>query len=306
VSQVFQNRYFWLFAGSWALALGTLVAGGRPVVEPLAALVILGIGLPLLALAACWRMPQPTTPEPWRADDATTLAILLGWVVVFLIVKGPLLDVLTPSGAGPAARDTINTLLKLAAFVALPAGVLRARGFAWRQAGRPTASVGRLMLAFVALAIACIAVQYLLGSQFRRLLSGDYQQRPVVLGSLLALAWMTIEAGLVEEFFFRWYLQSRLAAWSGSQVSAVFLASLVFGLAHAPGIWLRGGGSVEGLGSDPSLVTTLAYVVATQGVAGLMFGTLWARTRSFVLVVALHGLMDAPANAATFMDTWGL
>ena len=47
---------------------------------------------------------------------------------------------------------------------------------------------------------------------------------------------MSIEAGLVEEFFFRWYLQSRLAAWTGSQVSAVLLGALVFGLAHAPRI----------------------------------------------------------------------
>jgi membrane protease YdiL (CAAX protease family) len=117
---------------------------------------------------------------------------------------------------------------------------------------------------------------------------------------------MSLEAGLVEEFFFRWYLQSRLAAWAGSQVSAVVMSSLVFGLAHAPGIWLRGAGLQEGLGVDPSLLTTLAYVVVTQGVAGLMFGTLWARTRSFALVVLLHGFIDAPSNAASFMDAWGL
>jgi membrane protease YdiL (CAAX protease family) len=117
---------------------------------------------------------------------------------------------------------------------------------------------------------------------------------------------MSIEAGLVEEFFFRWYLQSRLAALTGSQVSAVFLCALVFGLAHAPGIWLRGAGLVEGLGPEPPLLTTLAYVVVTQGVAGLAFGTLWARTRSFALVVLLHGFFDAPSNAASFMDAWGL
>jgi len=138
------------------------------------------------------------------------------------------------------------------------------------------------------------------------LLQGEYPGRHIVPGTAFCFAWMTLEAGVVEEFFFRWYLQSRLAAWSRSQVSAIFLSALIFGVAHAPGIWLRGGGAVEGLGSDPSLLTTLAYVVTTQGVAGLMFGVLWARTRSFVLVVALHGMVDAPANAASFMDAWGL
>lgn len=306
MSAVFRNRHFRLFVGVYALALGVLVAGGRPVEEALGALVILGIALPLLALGACWRMPEPAPPQSWRPDDAATMAILVGWIVVFLVVKGPLLDALVPYGSSEALRDTVNAALKLLAFVALPAIFLRRRGFGWRQAGRPVASPGRLVLVLAVLAIACLGVQYLIGRQFRVVLTDEYLQRHVVIGSLLAFAWLTIEAGLVEEFFFRWYLQSRLAAWSGSQVSAVFLGSLVFGLAHAPGIWLRGAGVGEGLGSNPSLATTLAYVVATQGVAGLMFGVLWARTRSFLLVVVLHGLVDAPANAAWFMDKWGL
>ncbi len=301
-----RNRHFWLFVGACALAMGVLVAGGRPVEEAIAWLLVLGVAFPLLAVAACWRMPVPTPPAAWRADDASPMTILVGWIVVFLMFKGPLLQVLLPSAATPALHDTVNTILKLAAFIGVPALVLRARGFEWRQCGRPTASRGRLLLVFVLLAVACVAMQYLLGSQFRRLFTGDYAQRHVVLGMVLAFAWMTLEAGIVEEFFFRWYLQSRLAAWAGSQVSGVFLGSLVFGLAHAPGIWLRGAGVVEGLGDSPSLVTSLAYVVVTQGIAGLMFGTLWARTRSFVLVVALHGFVDALANAPSFMDTWGL
>jgi membrane protease YdiL (CAAX protease family) len=303
---VFLNRHCWLFAAAYAVSLGVLAATGRPIEEAIGALVILGVALPLVALATCWQLPQPTAPQPWCSDDASTMAVLVGWIVVFLIVKGPLQDALLPAGAGPALRDTVNTSLKLLAFVAMPAVWLRARGFEWRQAGLPTAPAGRLLLCFVVLSIACVGMQYLLGSEFRRLLQGEYPGRHIVPGTAFCFAWMTLEAGVVEEFFFRWYLQSRLAAWSRSQVSAIFLSALIFGVAHAPGIWLRGGGAVEGLGSDPSLLTTLAYVVTTQGVAGLMFGVLWARTRSFVLVVALHGMVDAPANAASFMDAWGL
>ena len=61
-----------------------------------------------------------------------------------------------------------------------------------------------------------------------------------------------------------------------------------------------------GLGDAPGIGTTLAYVIATQGVAGIAFGVLWARTRSFMLVVALHGLFDAFSNTAPFIDTWRL
>ena len=303
---VLSNRHFWLFAALCGVSLAVLAVGGRPLGEAVGALVILGVILPLLALATCWRLPAPTPPQPWRRDDAATMALLVGWIVVFLLLKGPLLEALLPANGGPALRDTVNTLLKLAAFVAVPAIVLRGRGYDWWQAGRPTAPGLRLLLCFVLLALAGLAIQYLMGSQFRRLLGPDFVGRPIVAGLVLAFAWMSIEAGLVEEFFFRWYLQSRLAAWSGSQVSAVFLSALVFGLAHAPGIWLRGAGAVEGLGASPSLLTTAAFVVVTQGVAGLMFGTLWARTRSFVLVVLLHGFIDAPSNAASFMDAWGL
>lgn len=168
------------------------------------------------------------------------------------------------------------------------------------------APVRRLLACFLVVGAAFVLVQYLLGSEFRRLLAGNYAERHVLAGSLVAFAWMSPEAGLVEEFFFRWYLQSRLTAWTGSHVSAIFLSALVFGLAHAPGMWLRGAGVEEGIGSAPSLATALAYSIATQGVAGLVFGVLWARTRSFALVVALHGLADTPAHTASLMDAWGL
>jgi len=303
---VLQNRHFWLFAAAYAVSLGVLAATGRSIEEAIAALIILGAGLPLVALATCWRLPDPTAPQPWRGNDASTMTILVGWIAVFLAVKGPLQDALLPAGAWPALRETANIAFKLLVFVAVPAAFLHLRGFEWRQAGRATAPAGRLWLSFVTLSIAYVAMQYLLGSEFQRLLQGDYPARHIVLGSVLCFAWVTLEAGVVEEFFFRWYLQTRLAAWSGSQVSGIFLGALVFGLAHAPGIWLRGGGAVEGLGSDPSLATTIAYVVTTQGVAGLLFGVLWARTRSFTLVVLLHGLADALSNTASFMDTWGL
>jgi membrane protease YdiL (CAAX protease family) len=44
-----------------------------------------------------------------------------------------------------------------------------------------------------------------------------------------------VEAGLVEEFFFRALVQSHLAAAFKSEVSGTVLMSPIFGLAHAPG-----------------------------------------------------------------------
>jgi membrane protease YdiL (CAAX protease family) len=80
----------------------------------------------------------------------------------------------------------------------------------------------------------------------------------------------------------------------------------VFGLAHAPGLWLRGAGAIEGLGTAPSLAVSVAYSVATMAVAGIVFGVLWARTRNWLLLVGLHGLADALSNAPAFIATWRL
>jgi membrane protease YdiL (CAAX protease family) len=303
---VLSYRHVWWFALAYLGSIGVLIAGGRPLEDVLGALLILGVLLPLVASAACARMPAPQPPAPWRHDDRALLLGLLAWIVVFLILKGPLLNALLPSAPDPRLQETINALLKLFAFVVVPAFVLRSRGFRWSDAGRPSASTPRLWLAFIVMAFAAFAVQAVMGSQFKRLLGTDYAGHHLWLAGVLCWAWMSIEAGLVEEFFFRWYLQSRLAAWTGSQASAVLLGALVFGLAHAPGILLRGAGAVEGLGEEPGIGTALAYVIATQGVAGLAFGVLWTRTRSFVLVVALHGLFDAFSNTAPFIDTWRL
>lgn len=171
----------------------------------------------------------------------------------------------------PLLRNRHFQLFVAACGVSL--AVLAADG---RPVGEVIGALAILGLFLPLVAIAAFAVQALLGSQFKRLLGGDSTDTQRLLGGVLCFAWMSLEAGLVEEFFFRWFLQSRLAARLGSEVSGLFLGALVFGLAHAPGILLRGADAVEGLGDAPGLATTLAYVVVTQGVAGLVFGVLWS------------------------------
>lgn len=298
------NRHFLLFVAICVAALAVLVGTGRPLGEVAGALLILGLLLPLVALAATVRLPPVVPAHPWQPGEGRLLLGLVAWVLLFLLLKGPLLEAVLPADPDPRLADTVNALLKLAAFVLVPWLVLRGQGGGLAGNGRPTASTARLWIAFLVVALAGLAIQALLGSQFRRLLGGMYSNVELLVGGTLCFAWMSLEAGLVEEFFFRWFLQSRLAAWAGSEISGLFLGALVFGLAHAPGIVLRGAGAVEGLGDSPGLATTLAYVVVTQGVAGLAFGVLWSRTRSLLLVVLLHGFFDALSNTASFIDAW--
>ena len=304
--KVHANRFVWFFLAVYAAAVSCLAASGIPLGDVLGAGLMLGLGLPLVAWIACLGMPQPAPPQAWTSGDGRLLLLLLAWIVVFLAFKGPLLDHLVSHAADQRLRDTVNTALKIAAFIAIPGVLLAWQGRGWEQAGKATAAIPRIAAAFLLVAVAALAVQYLMGSQFQKLLSGDYASRRLAVGSALCFVWMSIEAGLVEEFFFRWYLQSRLAAWTGSQASAVLLGALIFGVAHAPGMILRGAGVAEGMGASPPVLATFAYAIAVPGLAGLVFGLIWARTRSFLPLVLLHGFVDALSNTAAFMDTWHL
>jgi membrane protease YdiL (CAAX protease family) len=120
-----------------------------------------------------------------------------------------------------------------------------------------------------------------------------------VLGSW---AWISVEAGLCEEFFFRACLQSRLTAWMKSPATAIVVTSILFGLGHWPGLYLRGGPGVDGWSADP--IQVAAFTIATLSPLSIALGLLWSRSRSLLLVVLVHGAIDALPNAADFIRVW--
>jgi membrane protease YdiL (CAAX protease family) len=301
-----RNRHLWLFVAVYAICLGALGVLGHPLEEALALLVIFGIAFPLLAWLGCLDAPQPTAPEGPRDGEQWLVVALFAYIALFLAFKGPLLDLLLPAEPGERLRDTVNTLLKLAAFVAVPLLAYRLRYGALPDPGRTGMSRARLALLFVGLGAALLGVMLVISRGTQELMGAEFTDTQRLAGFALCFGWMAIEAGIVEEVFFRWLLQSRIAALTGSQLSAVCLTGLAFGLAHAPGMWMRGAAAAEGLGADPDLLLVVAYSVTTQGVAGLMLALLWARTRSLTLVVALHALIDASSNGADFIRTWGI
>jgi len=300
---------FVLLAAAWLASVATLAKNGQPVEEAVTLLVVFGIAFPAIALLVCRGLPRSPVPPAIPRDGALAAGLAL-LVTVFLAVKGPLLAAIVGEVPDPRIRDAVNTLLKLAVFVAIPLAAYsavgklppRRLGLAWPPPG-PT---GRILIAFGVLGAALTAVQLLFGRGIRPLLDSSLAHRHWVLGLLLCFLWMSVEAGIVEEVFFRVILQSRLAAMTRSTAAGIFLSALVFGLAHAPGLWLRGAGAIEGLGGAPSLPVSIAYSVTTMGIAGILFGVLWARTRNWLLIVALHGLGDALSNAPAFIATWKL
>ena len=102
--------------------------------------------------------------------------------------------------------------------------------------------------------------------------------------------------GVVEEFFFRVLLQSRLSAALRSELGGIVLMSLIFGLVHAPGLYLRTSATQEGLAAHPSLLMAVGYSIVITSVAGFFLGVLWARTRNFLVLILVHAATDLLPN----------
>lgn len=98
-------------------------------------------------------------------------------------------------------------------------------------------------------------------------------------GSLLARNWkearwtglISINAGLVEEIFFRALLFIAVFQTTGSVVAAMLTATILFGLAHA----------YQGIAG-----------VLTSGLLGFFFMVIYAATGALWLVILLHALVD--------------
>ena len=86
---------------------------------------------------------------------------------------------------------------------------------------------------------------------------------------------------VVEEFFYRRWLQTR---WEGV-LGGVWPASIVSSLT-----WASWHIAIQGTGD---WVVDLANVVANQGVTGLFLGLLWQRHRAMWPLLLVHGLMNA-------------
>jgi membrane protease YdiL (CAAX protease family) len=85
-------------------------------------------------------------------------------------------------------------------------------------------------------------------------------------------------------------------------MGAVFTGALIFALVHVPGLWMRG--QVSDAGHSQSFVLVMAYTIAVLSPAGVFLGFMWARTKSLLLVVLLHGLIDVLPFIPEFVHRW--
>jgi membrane protease YdiL (CAAX protease family) len=268
-------------------------------VEPLFLLAVLGGVFPALT----WLLtrgrgrghddrPRWSTPSKRLAGPLLYLAafavLVLGWGFTALQAQWP----------DEPTQSVAQTLLKLATMVVLPV-LLFLRG----STLRPRFGTARLWWVFIGMALAFVAFQAVFGRGLTTLRELAPAMTTLLWAIPLCWLWQVVEAGLCEEVLFRRILQQRIADATRSQVAAVLWASLLFGLAHAPGLYLRGAHAMEGV-AETSVPWAVAYSIVMIAPAGIAFGVLWARTRSLWLVVALHGTVDLLPQLAPFIRAW--
>lgn len=274
--------------------------------ESLAVLLIFGLGFSAAAWAATIGIQPAFHPveQPRRESGA-----ILGYLALFaVLVLGFGLSWVKDAVADGRPEEIAIMLLKLATMVALPALLFARLGYTRKELFGALSRGGymnsRLVRALLIMALLLLALQLTVGRGPARIAALEEPLWLIALAAPLAFVWMSVEAGLCEEFLFRTLLQTRLAAWFKSETAAILLMALVFGLAHAPGYVLRGGHLMEGMTSVPDALSAAAYSIVVVSPLGLMFGVLWARTRSLLLVVLLHGWADLVPNLAPFVTTW--
>ncbi len=269
--------------------------------EAIGALVILGLALPALALLVTRRATP--LPQPVRRP-AIEAAIVTGDRVVVAVVLVLGFGQLARIAAEPL-HSLATLAVKLVTFVAVPGALLVLAGCRWRELA-PASLRGRQLWPALWMSLAILVVQGVLGRGLQDISRAGLHPAALLIGAPLCLLWLVVEVGVVEEFFFRALLQSRLAAAFRSEWAGLFAAALLFGLVHAPGLYLRPAATMEAVGPHPSLLTALAYSVGVTSLAGLFLGVLWLRTRNFALVVIVHAVGDLLPGLVPFLAAFHL
>ena len=191
---------------------------------------------------------------------------------------------------------------KLALFVIIPALAL---SLIWKiglpALGFSIVELPRQILVAFLLILLLGGFNLVAGKAAAPIRSKEFTGLQLLLGFLVTFIWNIFEVGLVEEFFFRAFVQARLTNFFGSPLSGICAASLLFGLAHAPGIYLRGAGKDDPLGSKPTLMDTILYSILVLSATGWFMGLLFWRTQSLLAPILVHAGLDTVAHMSEFI-----
>ncbi|HTK94459.1 MAG TPA: CPBP family intramembrane glutamic endopeptidase, partial [Terriglobales bacterium] len=293
------DPYVFGYLALYGVTLWLLQRSGEEVDEMVFALIIFGGIFPALT----WLVTRRAQPLPVAVRrPGLETAIIVGYmlpVFAYLIWGVGALKALVTT---EPAQDVTMLVAKLVVWVAIPAALLwLASGYSFRDL---VPLSGRNWAATLVLVVAIMALQCVAGRGLKDMKASGYTAGTLALWAPLAYAWLMVEVGVVEEFFFRAVLQTRIARLLRSDAGGVVIASVLFGLVHAPGFYLRTAASQETLGTHPSILMAVGYSLVVTSAAGIFLGVLWSRTRNFAAVVLVHAAGDLVPGLVPFIHSF--
>jgi membrane protease YdiL (CAAX protease family) len=261
-----------------------------------------------------WLLTRNTRPvlnndKPGQKNEDIVLTILVAWIVLYITYGGDFINGLFPKNIQDNTQWQFFIIIarKLLVFVLVPYFVYRAMGFSLQDFGLNFSLLQtftkRNVLLLIIMSAVILLFEYFFSGGAKPLREGQFSVSQLIIAIPITFLWLFIEAGLIEEFFFRAVLQSRLAVMIKSEWGAILMGGLIFGLAHVPGLYLRGAGS-EGINEQLPVWFWLSYCVANMSVAGIFPGIIWSKTKSLYLVIILHAMVDLLPNVSDFIHTW--
>ena len=293
-------RAILIYLAVWGVAVTYLAATGGDWTFPIASLLIFGLAFSGVIWAVTRKMNAP--PMPITSPKRESIGLLAYLAVYAVVLIGFGLGAFKEAiPAGPAQELAVLTY-KLAIHVGIPVAIIITLGGAVRPLFDAGLSRRGFWLALVVLSGAMFALLAVVSPSLEQISGLNLSPTAVLPWVFASWLWLSLEAGLCEEFLFRVCLQSRLTAWLQSPAGAIILTSILFGLAHWPGLYLRGGPDVDGWSTDPLQVA--AFTIATLSPLSISLGLLWHRSRSLLLVALVHGAIDALPSTAEFVRIW--
>ena len=270
--------------------------------EALAALVVLGVIFPALAMLVTRRV----SVQPYVVHEPSIEIGVLGMylvVIAWFLVLG--FDRIVRISIEPE-RSVAVLLVKLVGFVVPPSAIIMAVGRYKIAELVPISLKWSNLRPALWMSFAALLMQSFLGQGLHNIWNAHLPLWVLAVATPLSFAWLIIEVGVVEEFFFRVLLQERLAAMLRSPWGGLFVSAVLFGLVHAPGFYLRTAATKEALGSHPSLLMAVGYSIVLTSLAGLFLGVLWMRTKNFAVPVIVHAAGDLLPNMVPWVKAFHL
>lgn len=280
----------------------------QPFSNFLPAFSLVGIGFTFIAWLFTKNLEEPSNKPTFKKEIWVLLA-LAAWIVLYITYGADLVNQIIPKSwvENEQTNSFVIVIRKLIVFVAVPFIIYKAFGFSLKDFGISKNSFKffskKGILLFVVLSIAAFLFQYYFSNSGKTIRKEDFSFKQLLGGLPLTFLWYFIEAGLVEEFFYRALLQSRLTVLLKSATGGIATAAIIFGLSHAPGLYLRGAGS-EGVTEQLPFLFWCAYTLAYMSIAGIFLGVIWSKTKNLWLIMAIHAMVDLLPGLAGFIHTW--